>query len=193
MTNKIFSNLNYDTCLYLENLNLTYKEMLDYIDLRISISQLSILFKKFGIKHKSKLERLKDEIIKNGSNQQLAIRYNVSRRTIIKLKKEGLNKMTKYSIKEKDNNIEIVISGHSGYDEIGKDIICSSISTLIQFTIMLLENTCKTKLSKEVKNGFVKMEISNPNELENKIIKDFELFMENIERQYPLNIKRVYE
>lgn len=34
---------------------------------------------------------------------------------------------------------EIKVKGHSGYDEIGKDIVCSSVSTAVILTANLLE------------------------------------------------------
>jgi uncharacterized protein YsxB (DUF464 family) len=34
---------------------------------------------------------------------------------------------------------KIEVKGHSGYDEIGKDIVCSSVSTALILTINLLE------------------------------------------------------
>ena len=45
------------------------------------------------------------------------------------------------AVKDNDNRIKsVTMSGHSGYDEIGKDIVCSSASTLIFHTINLLES-----------------------------------------------------
>lgn len=42
--------------------------------------------------------------------------------------------------RNKDNEIiKVFISGHSGYDVIGKDIICSAVSTAMFMTIGLLE------------------------------------------------------
>ena len=42
-------------------------------------------------------------------------------------------------LKEGKGIKEIKIKGHSGYDEIGKDIVCSSVSTAVILTINLLE------------------------------------------------------
>lgn len=43
------------------------------------------------------------------------------------------------SVKKNDNSYEIDVRGHSGYDTIGKDIVCSSVSTAMIVTINLLE------------------------------------------------------
>ena len=42
-------------------------------------------------------------------------------------------------VKKNDNSYEIDVRGHSGYDTIGKDIVCSSVSTAMIITINLLE------------------------------------------------------
>lgn len=41
----------------------------------------------------------------------------------------------------RDNNsiVQISSKGHSGYEDIGKDIVCSSVSTLMIYSINLLE------------------------------------------------------
>lgn len=47
--------------------------------------------------------------------------------------------MISCSVKKNDNSYEIDVRGHSGYDTIGKDIVCSSVSTAMIVTINLLE------------------------------------------------------
>lgn len=43
------------------------------------------------------------------------------------------------SVIKSDCEYEIHIEGHSGYDTIGKDIVCSAVSTAMQMTINLLQ------------------------------------------------------
>lgn len=38
--------------------------------------------------------------------------------------------MTKIEINTNENEFELIVDGHSGYAEYGKDIVCASISTL---------------------------------------------------------------
>ena len=40
--------------------------------------------------------------------------------------------MIKVNLKEKD---KIVITGHAGYDDYGKDIVCASVSSIVITTI----------------------------------------------------------
>ncbi len=47
--------------------------------------------------------------------------------------------MIKILITRKSNNTELIIQGHSGYDVIGKDIVCSAVSTSVLTTINLLD------------------------------------------------------
>lgn len=35
--------------------------------------------------------------------------------------------------------IKVKVSGHSGYDDIGKDIVCSAVSTAMYVTIGILQ------------------------------------------------------
>ena len=43
------------------------------------------------------------------------------------------------SVRKNETLYEINISGHSGYDTIGKDIVCSSVSSSLIVTVNLLE------------------------------------------------------
>lgn len=43
------------------------------------------------------------------------------------------------SVRKNDCEYEINIEGHSGYETIGKDIVCSAVSTAMQMTVNLLQ------------------------------------------------------
>ena len=42
------------------------------------------------------------------------------------------------SVDKNDKLYSIIIKGHSGYDTVGKDIICSSVSSSLILTVNLL-------------------------------------------------------
>lgn len=76
----------------LEDKDLSYKEMIDNLGLKISVCYLSKRFKKYGIHHKTKKERIKDKVIADkGSIAYLARKYHCSEDTIWRLLKENRN------------------------------------------------------------------------------------------------------
>lgn len=188
-----FNDLDYDTCIFLEGLNISYKEMQKYLEIKTSPSQISKKFKNYGIRHKTKIERIQNETInKNMTLNELANKFNASKRTISYAKKKGLNKMTKYSILKTDDHIDIKIIGHSNYDVEGKDIVCASISTLIQYTQRVLSALGET-IDTYQEKGFYRLKITNPHSITTQIVKTFRDTMKEIERQYPLNMKELNE
>ena len=84
--------LNKETLLALEQLNLSYNEMIDFLGLKITPYYLSKLFKKFEIHHKSKKERIYKAVVNTeGSVRFLARKFECSPATIQKIKKEIKN------------------------------------------------------------------------------------------------------
>ncbi len=97
------------------------------------------------------------------------------------------------SVNIMDNNLLIEVKGHSGYDELGKDIVCSSVSTAMYMTVNLLEKM-KENISFNADDKIPKM-ILNVNKTNSSQIV-FENLLETlrgIEQQYPqyLKIKEV--
>ena len=74
----------------------------------------------------------------------------------------------------------IEISGHSGYDVQGKDIVCSSISTMIQFLILIND------LDYIEENGYYKVDITKATKHN---IEAFTNLIKQLEKQYPSNVK----
>ena len=74
----------------------------------------------------------------------------------------------------------IEISGHSDYDILGKDIVCSSISTMIQFLILIND------LDYIEDNGYYKVDITKATKHN---IEAFTNLIKQLEKQYPSNVK----
>ena len=93
--------------------------------------------------------------------------------------------MIKVSIK-KD---KIVISGHALYDNPGKDIVCSSASSIVTTTIngiiSIDENAIKYKLNK---NG-LEIEILKSDDVTLKLIDNMNELLVKLSRNYPKNIQ----
>ncbi|MCR4661817.1 MAG: ribosomal-processing cysteine protease Prp [Clostridia bacterium] len=67
--------------------------------------------------------------------------------------------------------LKVEISGHSGYAEYGKDIVCSAVSILSQAALngMMKFSTNEVKYKVDGKSGFLSFEVPNPNSDEEKI------------------------
>ncbi len=90
-------------------------------------------------------------------------------------------------VQVKPNNI--VISGHADYEEYGKDIVCSSVSSIVTTTVnailMFNSNTIKYKVSE----GLVKIDILENDETTRKLLDNMLDLLGKLESDYPKNIK----
>ena len=87
-----------------------------------------------------------------------------------------------------DNFKNLKITGHAGYADKGKDIVCASASSIILSSINLaIEFNSEVKYTDDLN----KIEIINNTNDENvqKVFSNMILSLEELERQYPDNIK----
>ncbi len=61
---------------------------------------------------------------------------------------------------KKGHILKYTIKGHAGYDEYGKDIVCSAISVLAQTGLISLKNVCNINASYIVEDGYLEVDIS---------------------------------
>ena len=88
--------------------------------------------------------------------------------------------MIKVDVKKVNNEItNIHISGHSEYDEFGKDIVCASVS------IIKLDNSIKFKQE----SGNVIINVIKHTKNTDILINNMLELLENLEKQYKNNIK----
>jgi len=98
--------------------------------------------------------------------------------------------MTKVNIKKKNNNVyEIVIKGHSKYDEYGKDIVCASISTMAITTINSILCLEEDTIDYEEKDGLLIIKVLNNTDINNKLIDNLIIQLEELKEMYPKNIE----
>lgn len=91
--------------------------------------------------------------------------------------------------KDKKNIDTISILGHADYDEYGKDIVCSSVSSIVTTTINGIYEIDKTYLQvEEVKDGMV-INILKNDDICNKLIKNMLTLLQELSESYPENIK----
>lgn len=182
-------NIDYETLNDLENQNLSYEEMINTLGLHISKSFLARKFKEFNIKHKTKAERLEQQILTTeGSVRFLARKFNVSPNTIQKIKQKDKNKMTTLEITETKSTTTFKIKGHSNYAPYGKDIVCASISTLIisMINVCNFHNMVK---SYYVDDGYSKVILKNRGKNQKQLIYIFTQMFQDIANQYPKNFQ----
>ena len=190
--------LSKEECLELESKYATYKEMIESLNFKMHKQHLTLLFKKYGIKHKSIQERRKYNF--NLSNKENAIANNSNASMTTKLKYKTLRNMISYTVEELYDKRNLSTSwnfkfkGHANYANYGYDIVCASVSTAIQFAILSQEENEDIKVLTE--NGKI-TEISYvPSSYDNNTIgkvvfATLREFLSILEQQYPDNIKRV--
>lgn len=84
---------------------------------------------------------------------------------------------------------KIRISGHADYEEAGKDIVCSSVSSIVTTSVnailMFNRNTIKYK----VKEGLVSIDIIKNDDTTKKLLENMINLLSELESEYPKNIK----
>lgn len=96
--------------------------------------------------------------------------------------------MIKIKISRKNDKLnKIIISGHSGYDELGKDIVCASVSSIAITSINLALSIDKEKLDYQESEGYLAIEI-----LDEELVYIFDnmlLMLKELANEYPKNIE----
>lgn len=96
--------------------------------------------------------------------------------------------MIKIHILKQNNQIkEVTISGHSGYAELGKDIVCASISSIVVTTvngILSISDTIKASDDGHI----LKIEVLENDEITEKLLINMIQLFEGIECQYKKNV-----
>ena len=98
--------------------------------------------------------------------------------------------MIKVQIAAKDNNIKkINIKGHAGYDDYGKDIVCSSVSSITITTVNAILMFDKNYISYNEKKDDFEIIINSNNDITNKLIQNMINMLTELSQDYPKNIK----
>ena len=87
---------------------------------------------------------------------------------------------------KKENVIEI--TGHSNYDTLGKDIVCSAVSSIVTTTINGIISIDEKAISYNYKND--KMTITNlkKDEITDKLLNNMLDLLKSLAKDYPKNI-----
>ena len=84
---------------------------------------------------------------------------------------------------------EIIVKGHAGYDNYGKDIVCASVSSIIYTTVNGIFNIDKSAIEFIDENELLKITILKSDKITKILIENMIGLLEDLENQYPENIK----
>ena len=83
----------------------------------------------------------------------------------------------------------ITVSGHSGYEEAGKDIVCASVSSIVITTINAIIEIDSDAIDYSDLDNKIIIRILKEDEVVNKLIKNMILLLEQLENDYKDYIK----
>ncbi len=84
------------------------------------------------------------------------------------------------------NSIEI--TGHSNYDVLGKDIVCSAVSSIVITTINGIISIDKEAINYKYQNDSMLIEIKKDDEITIKLLNNMIDLLKSLAKDYPKNI-----
>jgi len=95
-------------------------------------------------------------------------------------------------IKIKADDDKIIISGHAGYGESGKDIVCASVSSILTTTVNALLRY-DNKAIDYVSNDEFEVNILKHDKVIDLLITNMLDLLKELEKQYPKYIRRCWK
>ena len=83
----------------------------------------------------------------------------------------------------------ITIKGHANYAPIGQDIVCASVSTLVQVMIASIEAMTHDTFEYDMQPGLVDIKFRSLSEKAQLLVKSFFIGVQMIADEYPYNVK----
>ncbi len=84
---------------------------------------------------------------------------------------------------------EITIKGHAAFADAGQDIVCASVSSIIYTTVNGIFNIDKSAIKFDDNGKLLKITIEHPSTVANILLDNMIGLLEDLENQYPENIK----
>lgn len=101
--------------------------------------------------------------------------------------------MVEVRLSSSDHNLKVAVKGHALFDLKGKDIVCSSVSALLQCWHLSEKSLCGASVEAEQTSGFFQAELTDYNEPQKLLFDSLALGILTIEHNYPKNIKVIWE
>jgi hypothetical protein len=92
-------------------------------------------------------------------------------------------------LKNKEKISKITFLGHSMYDKVGKDIVCSAISSIMITTINGIELLSKGDIKEKLLKDKVEIDIISNNQIVDTLLLNMIILLRDLEEQYPKNLK----
>lgn len=97
--------------------------------------------------------------------------------------------MIKVTLKKENDNIKkIIIKGHALYDDYGKDIVCSAVSSVVITSVNALISIDNKSIIYDDREGLT-IEVLNHDNVTIKLIDNMISCLSKLEKAYPKNIK----
>ena len=84
---------------------------------------------------------------------------------------------------------KVTIKGHAMYDDYGKDIVCSGVSSVVITTVNAILLFDKDFISYESSKDKFEIIVNENNEITDKLLENMLNMLNDIEGDYPKNIK----
>ena len=84
---------------------------------------------------------------------------------------------------------EIEIKGHALYDDYGKDIVCSAVSSIVTTTVNGIISIDMDAILYQVSDGKIVIKIKKDDEITSKLIDNMIDLLKKLSFDYPNNIK----
>ncbi len=98
--------------------------------------------------------------------------------------------MIKINISKKDNLIKTIsIKGHAEYDESGKDIVCSAVSSIVITTVNASIRYNQECINYVDADGYIKIEVLKHDDIIDLLMNNMVNLLEELEEQYKKYIK----
>lgn len=98
--------------------------------------------------------------------------------------------MIKINISKKANLIDsILIKGHALYDESGKDIVCSAVSSIVITTINAIIKVNKSCIDYKEKDGYIKIDVLKHEDITDLLIENMLDLLFELQTQYKEYVK----
>lgn len=83
----------------------------------------------------------------------------------------------------------ITIDGHAGFDDLGHDVVCAAVSSIVNTTIEAISSFDKDAIDVKSKSGHVTINILKHDDITEVLLGNMQACIEDVRRQYPNNIK----
>lgn len=92
-------------------------------------------------------------------------------------------------LKENDLIANIEIKGHTDYDDIGKDIVCSSISSMVTVTVNAIIRLENDAIEYKLKDGYISIKVNIHNKYIDTLLINLIHLLQDLANNYPKNVK----